>query len=464
MLQPQVYQQRRKMLDEKVNNGLILLLGNDESSMNYADNTYHFRQDSTFLYYLGIDFPGLAAVLDTESGEEIIFGNDYTIDDIVWMGTQPTIADRALLSGISKTMPISKLADHLQASASKGKKVHFLPPYRPENKIKLKQLLGFQLEELTENFSVELVKAVVSQREIKTSEELEQIEEAVNISVDMHIAAMQMARPGIKEYEIAARVHEIALAANGNISFPIIATINGQTLHNHYHGNTLKEGDLFLLDAGAETAMHYAGDLSSTVPVSEKFTSIQKEIYQASLDAHDAAISAIAPGVPFKNVHLAACRSIVNSMKQLGLMKGDTDEAVAEGAHALFFPCGTGHMMGLDVHDMEDLGEVWVGYDGQAKSTQFGLKSLRLAKSLKPGHVFTIEPGIYFIPDLIDLWQSQGKFNSFVNWNKVNQFRNFGGIRNEEDFVVTNNGYKRIGKAKPKTIAEIEMIRNKSVS
>ena len=247
-------------------------------------------------------------------------------------------------------------------------------------------------------------------------------------------------------------------------SFPIIATRNGQTLHNHYHGNTLKEGDLFLLDAGAETAMHYAGDLSSTVPVSERFTSIQKEIYQASLEAHEAAILAIAPGIPFKNVHLAACRSIVNSMKQLGLMKGETDEAIAEGAHALFFPCGTGHMMGLDVHDMEDLGEVWVGYDGQAKSTQFGLKSLRLAKPLKPGHVFTIEPGIYFIPDLIDLWQSQNKFNSFINWKKVNQFRNFGGIRNEEDFVVTDNGYKRIGKAKPKTIAEIEMIRNKSVS
>jgi len=276
----------------------------------------------------------------------------------------------------------------------------------------------------------------------------------------MHIAAMKLARSGMRESHIAARVNEIAQEQDCTIAFPIIATINGQTLHNHSHHNILKEDDLFLLDAGAESAMHYAGDLSSTFPVSSRFTNIQKQIYQASLLAHEAAIQTIAPGIRFKDVHLAACLSITNSMKELGLMKGDASEAVAAGAHALFFPCGTGHMMGLDVHDMEDLGEVWVGYNGEPKSTQFGLKSLRLAKELLPGHVFTIEPGIYFIPELIDKWKSEGKFNEFLNWNEIEKFRNFGGIRNEEDFLVLETGYRRLGKEKPKTIAEVEKIRN----
>jgi Xaa-Pro aminopeptidase len=270
---------------------------------------------------------------------------------------------------------------------------------------------------------------------------------------------MKMVRPGMTEAQVAARVYEIAHAANSEISFPIIATINGQTLHNHYHGNVLKSGDLFLLDAGAETEMHYAGDLSSTFPVDTIFTAQQKLIYEMSLKAHQAAIDQLAPGVAFRDVHLAACRSIASSMKELGLMKGDVDAAVAKGAHALFMPCGTGHMMGLDVHDMEDLGEVWVGYDGLPKSTQFGLKSLRLAKPLLPGHVFTIEPGIYFIPELIDKWQAEGKFMDFINWDEVQKFRNFGGIRNEEDFLITQTGVQLLGKPKPKTVAEVEAIR-----
>jgi Xaa-Pro aminopeptidase len=304
------------------------------------------------------------------------------------------------------------------------------------------------------------VKAVISQREIKSDEEIAEIEKAIDLSVDMHVGAMKMVGPGLTEAQIAARVYEIALAQNCNIAFPIIATINGQTLHNHLHKNVLKEGDLFLLDAGAESQMHYAGDLSSTFPVSKSFTGIQKEIYLASLKAHEAAISCIAPNVRFKDVHLASCRSIATSMKEMGLMKGDVDEAVEAGAHALFFPCGTGHMMGLDVHDMEDLGEVWVGYGGEQKSTQFGLKSLRLAKKLVPGHVFTIEPGIYFIPELIDLWKKEGKMDAFLNWNEIEKFRNFGGIRNEEDFLITESGFRRLGKSKPKTIEEIEAIRH----
>lgn len=460
MFQAEVYVQRRKILCEKIGSGLILFWGNDESPMNYPDNTYHFRQHSSFLYYFGIDFPSLAAVIDVDNQHQIIFGDDYTIDDVVWMGPQPTIAERAKLSGIEETQPMVKLYTILKEAQASRKVIHFLPPYRPENKIKLLRFLNVRPDQINVNASPELVKAVISQREIKSTEEISEIEKAVDLSVDMHLAAMKIARPGMTEAQVAAKVYEVALAQNCNISFPIIATINGQTLHNHSHYNLLKEGDLFLLDAGAESQLHYAGDLSSTFPVSKKFTEVQKQIYRASLKAHEAAVNTIAPGIKFKDVHFAACRSIAISMKELGLMKGDVDEAVSEGAHALFFPCGTGHMMGLDVHDMEDLGEIRVGYNGEPKSTQFGLKSLRLAKELQSGHVFTIEPGIYFIPELIDLWKSTGKLDDFLNWDEIEKFRNFGGIRNEEDFLVTENGFKRLGKAKPKTIEEVEALRN----
>ncbi len=460
MFNKETYIKRRKTLAEKIGSGLVLLLGNDESPMNYADNGYHFRQDSTFLYYFGIDFPALAGVIDVDNNRQLIFGNDYTIDDIVWMGPQPTIADYAAQSGISESHPTAELAKLLGEAQKKGREIHFLPPYRPENKLKLQDLLGLHPAEIASKSSVKLIRAVVSQREIKSDEEIREIEKGVDVSVDMHIAAMQFAHAGITEAQVAARVHEIAHAANGEISFPIIATINGQTLHNHCHGNVLKSGDLFLLDAGAEVESHYCGDLSSTFPVNLTFTAQQKLIYEMQLKAHYAAIDALALNVPYREVHWAACRSITNSMKELGLMKGDTEAAMAAGAHALFNPCGTGHMMGLDVHDMEDLGEVWVGYDGEPKSTQFGLKSLRFAKPLKPGHVFTIEPGIYFIPELMDKWQGEGLFTDFINWKEVQKFRSFGGIRNEEDYMMTESGPRRLGtKVKPKTVEEVEAVR-----
>ncbi len=460
MFNADIYRQRRKILCEKVGSGLILMLGNDESPMNYPDNPYPFRQDSSFLYYFGIDMPGLAGIMDIDNQKEILFGDDYTIDDMVWTGPQPTIADRAVLAGVAESQPMVKLYTILKEAQASRKTIHFLPPYRPGNKIKILRLLNIRPDQVNVHASPELVRAVISQREIKSDEEIAEIEKAVNLSVEMHVAAMQTARPGMTEATVAARVQEVACAADCSISFPVIATINGQTLHNHYHGNMIKKGDLFLLDAGAETKMNYAGDLSSTFPVDTSFTPAQKEIYQAVLQAFGAAVSAAASGVPFREVHFAACRSIAGSMKELGFMKGNADEAVAVGAHALFFPHGIGHMMGLDVHDMEDLGEVWVGYDGEAKSTQFGLKSLRLAKPLRPGHVFTVEPGIYFIPELIDLWRSENKFSEFINWEQVDRYRNFGGIRNEENFIVTDKGCKRLGRSKPKTIEEVEIIRN----
>jgi len=459
MFPQKTYTERRKVLQDKIGKGLILLFGNDESPMNYTDNIYHFRQDSTFLYYFGIQRPGLAAVIDAETGREIIFGDEYTVEDYVWRGPQPTISGEAEKVGVTMVQPAGHLPEMLDA-AQKGKQpVHFLPLYRPENKIRLQEMTGIMPREVTKLFSIDLVKAVVSQREFKTAEEIAELEQAVDVTVDMHLAAMKLARPGITEAQVTAEIHKVAIAAGGNLSFPIIATINGQTLHNHYHGNTLKEGDLLLIDAGYENPMSYAGDLSSTVPVGKRFSAEQKEIYRLTLDAHQAAIDALGLGIPFKNAHIAACTTIFEGLKAMGFTKGNAMDAFESGAHALFFPCGTGHMLGLDVHDMEDLGEVWVGYDGTPKSTQFGLKSLRLAKPLQPGHVFTIEPGIYFITELIDLWRSQKKCNEFINWEKVNSYRNFGGIRNEENFVMTKDGAQLLGKSKPKTIAEIEAIR-----
>ena len=450
------YLKRRDLLRKSVGKGLILLLGNEESSMNYTDNTYHFRQDSTFLYFFGLNFAGLAAILDCETGEDIVFGNDLTVEDFVWMGPQPTIAQRATAAGVKKTAPTAGLVKLLDEARGKGRAIHFLPPYRPENKIKLFEMLGILPSESASEASVDLIMAVVEQRNHKSAEEIAEIEKAINVSVDMHVAAMRMARPGVRESEIAATAHAIALASGGNISFPIIATINGQTLHNHFHGNTLHSGQMLLVDMGAETESGYCGDLSSTVPVDPQFTPRQKDIYELCLAGHNTAIEMLKPGVPFREIHLETARVITRGLKDLNLMKGDVDNAVEAGAHALFFPCGLGHMMGLDVHDMENLGEVYVGWAGKPKPTQFGIKSLRLGRLLEPGFVFTIEPGIYFIPELINQWKSAGKNTDFLNYSKIDEYKDFGGIRNEENFLITESGHRLLGKPKPKSLHDVE--------
>ncbi|MBF9015008.1 MULTISPECIES: aminopeptidase P family protein [unclassified Oceanispirochaeta] len=456
MFQPNTYALRRETLKKKVRSGLILLLGNEESSMNFGDNTYPFRQDSSFLYFFGLNQAGLTGIIDVDEDREFLFGDDLTIDHIVWMGIQPTVKERAQRAGVTNTGNNQALHDLLKKARSQNRQIHFLPPYRPENSLKLWRWLGIDPDNIKDSASLELIKAVILQREVKTEEELAEIETAVNTSVDMHVAAMNMVSPGISEALVAARVQEIAVAAGGRLSFPAIATVHGETLHNHYHGNELKEGQLFLLDSGAESAMGYAGDLSSTIPVGSTFSQRQSEIYDISLASHEAAISALKPGIPFKDIYYESARTIVNGLKDLGLMKGDTEEALIQGAHALFFPCGLGHQMGLDVHDMEDLGEEYVGYDGQPKSRQFGLKSLRLAKELKPGFVLTIEPGIYFIPTLIDLWKTENKFSDYINYDRVETYKEFGGIRNEENFVITDNGARLLGKQKPKTREDVE--------
>lgn len=459
MFSKETYAARRKKLAETVSGGLILLPGNEESPMNYTDNTYHFRQDSTFLYYFGIDQASLAGIIDADSGESMLFGDDYGIDMIIWTGTLPKISTLGERVGVSKVFPFASLSNVVTEAISKKRQVHFLNPYRADILIRMAELTRINLGSVSEKSSLELTRAVVAQREVKSTEEIIELDKAVDISVDMHLAGMSYARPGMRESEVAAKVAEVAYAANGNPSFPIIATINGQTLHNHYHGNTLKSGDLFLLDAGAETENHYAGDLSSTFPVDPTFTPLQKELYQVSLNAHMAAVSMLKPGTAFKEVHLTACRTIFEGLKAFGLTSGNTEEAVEAGAHALFFPCGTGHMMGLDVHDMENLGEEWVGYDGHAKSTQFGMKSLRLGKKLRPGFVLTIEPGIYFIPDLIELWKSKKHLSQFLNYSEIEKFRDFSGMRNEEDFLITEDGCRRLGRALPLSIEGVEAVR-----
>jgi Xaa-Pro aminopeptidase len=460
MFDKDIYISRRKVLKENIKQGVILFFGNDETPMNYPDNPYHFRQHSSFLYYFGLDYPALSALIDLDNGTETIFGEDLSIDDIVWTGKLPTIKEMSERAGVQDVLPMVKLYTILREATASGRNIHFLPPFRPENKIKLLKLLNIRPDQFTLKSSEELVKVVVSQREIKSDVEIAEIDKAVNWTVDMHEAAIKYARPGMLESEISALVTKIPLERQGTLSFPVIATVKGEVLHNHCHGNTLEKGQLFLLDAGAETPLHYAGDLTSTFPVSKKFTKKQKDFYQLVLNAHYGAVSLLKPGIPFKDVHLEACRIIFEGLKDFGLVKGNTEDAIHEGAHAMFFPTGLGHMMGLDVHDMEDLGESHVGYNGEPKSSQFGLKSLRLAKELKSGFVLTVEPGIYFIPELIDLWSSEKKLSQFINYSKVKKMIGFGGIRIEQDYLITNDGYRLLGRKKPMEIDEIESLRS----
>jgi len=459
MTDRQSYLTRRERLRASLPTGVLLLLGNDESPMNYGDNAYPFRQDSTFLYFTGIARPGCALVLDLDEGWTILFAEDATIDDLVWTGPQPTVKEQAEGAGISETAGLRALGEYLGRARQAGRPIHFLPPYRADHRLQLQELLGLAPAAQSAAVSIPFIQAVADLRIRKSADEVAEIERAVDLSVDMHLAAMQMARPGMKESDIAARVIELAQAAGCGLSYPVIATIHGEVLHNHHYHHALETGQLFLLDAGAETPGGYAGDLTSTFPVSARFTSRQRELYDLVLKAFLTAVDALRPGVNFRDVHLLACRTLTAGLKDLGLMRGDVDEAVAAGAHALFFPCGLGHLMGLDVHDMENLGEVWVGYEGRPKSTQFGLKSLRLGRDLQEGFVLTVEPGLYFMPGLMDRWRSEGRCLEFINFAALEGCRDLGGLRIEEDFLITAKGSRRLGKPKPRTAAEVEALR-----
>lgn len=458
MFSRDTYTERRKKLKMQMGKGMLLFLGHDEVPMNGPDNTLPFHQNSTFLYYFGLDFPGLAATIDIDSGEEVIYGDDIEIDDIVWMGPQTLLKDRANEIGVEITKPAASLHRDIHVAQKQNRKIHFLPEYLAKNQIKVFQLLDISPDEVKNGASVEFIKAVISQRSHKSDEEIRQIEQAHAITYDMHTTAMKMARPGAKEQDITGVLYGIPLRSGGYYSFPIILSTSGEILHNHSHNNVLQEGDMLLVDCGAENSKHYAADITRVTPVSGKFTSKQKEIYDIVLAAEEAGIAAISPGTPYKEVHLKAAKIVTNGLKDLGLMRGNTEEAVKAGAHALFFPHGLGHMMGLDVHDMEDLGENFVGYNDQfRRSDQFGLAYLRLAKKLKPGYVLTVEPGIYFIPALINDWSREKKHSEFLNYKKIEEYIGFGGIRIEDDVLVTESGYRVIGeKTIPKKPEDVE--------
>ncbi len=457
MFKAATYIERRKLLSKSVGSGLMLFLANEESPMNYPANTFHFRQDSSFLYFFGLSSPGLAAIVDADEGTDTLYGNDIGIEDIIWEGQLPKIKDRALEVGVRRTKPRAAFEEAVRQAAAAGRPVHYLPPYRADNAIVLSELLGIPVKELKAKASPAFIKASVDQRIIKSKEEIREIESAVAVSSEMYAAAMRSAKPGRYEYQVSGVMEGIALAYGMHLAFPPIVTVNGQIFHMHSHDNLLARGRILVCDCGAEAPSGYASDITRSVPVGGRFNARQKAIYEIVLAGQQSAIKSVKPGINFKDIHLQTARVITEGLKGLGLMKGDTAEAVAAGAHALFFPHGLGHNLGLDVHDMEDYGENNVGYGEKVeRSSQFGLAYLRMARELRPGHVMTIEPGIYFIPALVDLWRKEKKHREFIVYDAVEKFLDFGGVRIEDDVLVTEKGHRVLGPPIPKSVADVE--------
>ncbi|HEY3388717.1 MAG TPA: aminopeptidase P family protein [Prolixibacteraceae bacterium] len=450
MFDKQIYTDRRNRLREKMRSGIVLIPGNMESPMNYTDNTYHFKQDSTFLYLFGLDMPGLFGIIDTNTGKDTIYGNDISIEEIIWMGTKPSVKDLAASVGVENTKPFNEIFSKVTRAISKSSPVHFITPYRADIKRLLEELLGIQPASLANYASSELVYRLVEMRSVKDKSEIAEIEVACETGYKMHVAAMKMAKPGVMEQEIAGTIEGIALAYGGGTSFPTILTQNGQTLHNHDHSFRLEKGRLMIVDAGAESNEHYASDFTRTIPVGGKFSQKQLEIYNIVLNANNTATSLIKPGETYLSIHLKVAEVIASGLKELGLMKGDVKEAVANGAHALFMPHGLGHMMGLDVHDMENYGQIHVGFDEEVRPIdQFGTANLRLGRRLQKGFVITNEPGLYFIPALIEKWYNEKINHAFINFDQVRKYLDFGGIRLEDDILVTDTGARILGNRIP---------------
>ena len=454
MFNKEIYVERRKKLKENFKDGIILIMGNDFSPLDCPDNTYPFIQDATFKYYFGIDHNGLIGMIDIDKNKEIIFGNDFTMSDIIWMGKQKYLKDLAKDVGIENFVEKEEIKKYLE----NRKNIRFTNQYRADNIMYLSSILNISPFEFDKYTSFDLVKAIIKQRNIKDRVEIQEIERAVDVTKEMHLAAMRNVKAGMKEYELVAEVEREPRKYNAYYSFQTILTKNGQILHNHNHSNVLKDGDLVLLDCGALSDEIYCGDMTTTFPVSGKFTERQKTIHNIVRDMFDKAKDLARAGITYKEVHLEVCKVLAENMKKLGLMKGNIEGAVGAGAHALFMPHGLGHMMGMTVHDMENFGEINVGYaEGEKKSTQFGLSSLRLAKKLEVGNVFTIEPGIYFIPDLFEKWKSEKLHQEFLNYDEIEKYMDFGGIRMERDILIQEDGTSRIlGDKFPRTANEIE--------
>ncbi|MBL3581323.1 aminopeptidase P family protein [Oleidesulfovibrio alaskensis] len=455
------YVQRRSALLSDLSartGGIVLLPGHTESPVNYPDNCYPFRQDSTFLYFFGHDVPDMAGTLDLDSGEVMLWGTDATMDDIIWTGPVPAMAERAERCGAAWGGDATALMAYVGGAASSGRTIHYLPPYRAETRELLTRLTGIAGSDLPRRVSQPLTGAVVTLRSVKTAEEVAEIESALAISHEMYMTAMRTVRPGMTERALCGTLQGIAASAgSGMHSFRTILTVRGETLHNHGHACTMQDGDLLLIDSGAESLRRYASDITRTLPVSGRFSGRQKAIYETVLNAQLAGIARATAGRRFLDAHLAAAQVMVEGLKEAGIMKGNTQDAVAEGAHALFFPHGLGHMMGLDVHDMEHLGEDNAGYAGEVeRSRQFGLRGLRLARTLHEGFVLTVEPGVYFIPDLIARWTGERRCADFICYDRLHEWSGFGGIRIEDDVLVTAGGPQVLGRPIPKTVREIE--------
>lgn len=457
----ETYRSRREALRSAVDGGAILIMGNNDAPKNYLDNVYPFRQDSHFLYYAGINETGMAVLIEPD-GRDILFGRPYDPDDLVWHGPRPHVGDHAAAAGFSADLDISTLGSEITRLIEADVRIHYLPPYRAERSFQLAELLDANPEKVGNGVSDHLVRAVCAQRLIKTAEEVSEIENALGVTAEMYRIAMTEARPGRREFEIAGLMQARALELGCQPAFTPIVSVRGEVLHNHSYENTLADGDLLLMDSGAESAGGYASDITRTFPVNGRYTDRQRQIYEIVLSAQMAVISAAGPGHDNREMHRLASRTIAGGLSALGLMKGNSDDAVEAGAHALFFPHGIGHMMGLDVHDMEDLGDI-VGYpEGEERSTQFGLAFLRMTRQLEPGFVITVEPGIYFIPALIDQWRSEGRHSDFIDYERVEEFKDFGGIRIEDDVLITEDGCRVLGPGIPKTVDEVEAATQRS--
>lgn len=467
MFSPTTYRTRRQQLlsAESPSSGLVLLLGNELSPMNYADNPYPFRQDSTFLYYFGLDLPNLYGLLDLDDGMTTLYGRNPELEEVVWTGDQPSMSEYASRAGVSSVESPSVLQNHLAEAIEAGRRIHFLPPYRSRHRSRLETLLGIRPDSLEDYASESLIRAVVQQRANKSEEEVAELEEALELTAHLHTYAMRHATPGTVEREIAGALKGIVASQGSALSFPPTCSVHGEILHNHTYDNFLQDGDLLLIDAGATSPEGYVGDITRVTPVSGTFTERQRALYEAVLAAQETALDMIAPGVPFKKVHLEAARQLTRHLVDLDLMQGNVDDAVEAGAHALFFPHGLGHMMGLDAHDMENLGEDAVGYaEDQSRSEQFGLDTLRLARPLQEGFVVTVEPGCYFIPKLIDYWRSEHRHEAFINYEVVEEYIGVGGIRIEDDVVVTETGARVLGPSIPKEPDEVEALAGEAAS
>ncbi len=449
---------RRQALSRLVESGLVLLFGNNDSPANYPSNAYKFRQDSAFLYFFGQHRDGLVGVIDVDQHTETLVGNEIDIDDIVWFGSVKSVSAMAEECGVGATAPMSSLADMVQKALKAGRQVHFLPPYRYDTQIQIMDLTGIHPSKQREAASMPLIQAVIKLRSTKSAEEIAEIERACAIGYKMHVTAMKMCRPGVTEQAIGGAIDGVAYAEGCMPSFQSIVTMHGEIMHGNPSPRQLESGRLMLCDAGAETNENYCSDNTRTTPISGHYTQRQRDIYSIVSDCHDLVLDVARPGVKWWDVHFDVCRLMTNRLKELGLMKGDTEEALRAGAHALFLPHGLGHMMGMDVHDMEGLGQTNVGYDDEVRpSSQFGTASLRFARKLEPGFVVTDEPGIYFIPDLIDLWKREGHNAEFLNFEEIEKFKDFGGIRIEDDVLITENGCRFLGEQRiPYHMDEVE--------